>query len=311
MGNIKVKTVTIVGTGDIGASWACLFLAHGVNVVATDIRDGAECGLREAVNVLRPSLADNMLRRTSGSLTFKSNLEEACRDADFVQENAIEKMSAKIDLIQQIDAVTRPDVVIASSSSAISVTDMQSQCQFPQRVVLGHPFNPPHLVPLVELTGGEKTTEEFIVKAEQFYSKMGKIPVRLKKEIYGHIANRMQAAIFREAIYLLESGVASAQDIDRAVSEGPGLRWACMGPFLTYYLAGGSKGMQGFWDKFATMQEKLWNDLGDCTPDTLLQDRVTQAVELAYAHRSFSSLSGDRDVFLKAVLAAKTFEGEV
>ena len=159
--------------------------------------------------------------------------------------------------MRQIDDATSPHIVIASSSSAISVTEMQSACAHPERVVLGHPFNPPHLVPLVELVAGAGTTERALGRAEHFYKRLGKTTIRLEKEVYGHIANRLQAAIFREAIHMLESGVASAEDIDRAVTDGPGLRWALMGPFLTYRLAGGDRGMQGFWDIWPDAKQAL------------------------------------------------------
>lgn len=302
-----IRTVAIVGTGTIGASWACLFLAHGVNVVATDIRSGAEVELRTAVDHLWPSLRTavaNLGRR--GELSFSSDLTEACSTADFVQENATERLDAKIALMQKVDKATRPDVVIASSSSAISVTEMQSGCAHPERLVLGHPFNPPHLVPLVEVVGGKKTKEEYLAKADVFYTSVGKVTVRLRKEIYGHIANRLQAAIFREAIHLLEAGVASAEDIDRAVSEGPGPRWALMGPLLTYHLAGGTAGMQGFWDMFAPMQDQLWRDLGTPLPTDDLQSRVTAAVEESYRGRNLNDLIRDRNKGLQAILSAKT-----
>ncbi|MGF9693998.1 3-hydroxyacyl-CoA dehydrogenase NAD-binding domain-containing protein [Rhizobium sp. 0TCS1.26] len=302
-----ISTVTVVGTGIIGASWACLFLAHGLNVVATDIRDGAETALTAAVDRCWKSLPQSVLETARrGSLRFTADLEEACAETGFVQENAIERLDAKIELMRRIDAATPADVVIASSSSAISVTDMQSACAHPQRVVLGHPFNPPHLVPLVEVAGGAKTAEAALSRAESFYTRLGKVPVRLQKEIYGHVANRLQAAIFREAIHLLDSGVASAEDIDRAVTEGPGLRWALMGPLLTYRLAGGDRGMQGFWDMFAPMQDKLWGELGAPVPNKALQARVTDAVEHCYADRSVQALAEERDTRLRQILAVKS-----
>ncbi|UIJ71776.1 3-hydroxyacyl-CoA dehydrogenase NAD-binding domain-containing protein [Aurantimonas sp. HBX-1] len=301
-----IGTVTVVGTGIIGASWTCLFLAHGIDVAATDIRPGAEAALHDAVERFWPSLPDAVLRRgRRGTLRFSPELESACEGTDFVQENAIERLDAKIELMRRIDAATPEHVVIASSSSAISVTDMQSACAHPGRVVLGHPFNPPHLVPLVELAGGAKTDEAALATAERFYASLGKVPVRLQKEIYGHIANRLQAAIFREAIHLLESGVATAEDIDRAVSEGPGPRWALMGPLLTYRLAGGDRGMEGFWEMFAPMQEKLWSDLGTPVPDSALQARVTEAVERCYADRPVRAVAEDRDRRLRRVLEAR------
>lgn len=305
MAKDEVQAVAVVGTGTIGASWACLFLAHGLDVVATDLR-GSEAELTAAVERLWPSLPDALLASARrGTLRFSADLEEACAGADFVQENAVERLDAKIELMRRIDAATPIHAVIASSSSAISVTEMQSACAHPGRVVLGHPFNPPHLVPLVELAGGELTEETALAIAERFYTRLGKVPVRLQKEIYGHVANRLQAAIFREAIHLLESGVASAEDIDRAVSEGPGPRWALMGPLLTYRLAGGERGMQGFWDNFAPMQEKLWDELGSPVPDAALQARVTEAVERCYGDRSVRALAEERDIRLRRVLAAR------
>ncbi|MCM2474521.1 3-hydroxyacyl-CoA dehydrogenase [Rhizobium sp. CG5] len=302
----EIATVTVVGTGIIGASWTCLFLAHGLNVVATDIRDGAAADLDTLVDRFWPSLPETVLSTPRrGTLRFAADLEAACAGTDFVQENAIERLDAKIDLMCRIDAATPPGVIIASSSSAISVTDMQSACAHPGRVVLGHPFNPPHLIPLVELVGGARTDENALDRAEHFYTRLGKVPIRLKKEIYGHVANRLQAALFREAIHMLESGVASAEDIDRAVTEGPGLRWALMGPLLTYRLAGGEKGMRGFWDMFAPMQEKLWGELGAPLPDAGLQARVTEAVEHCYAGRSVQALAKERDRQLRQVLAVK------
>ena len=306
MDNSDIRQVTVVGTGIIGASWTCLFLAHGFDVVATDIRDGAEHDLNTAIERFWPTLPETVLaRKQHGNLRFSTDLDEACAGSGFIQENAIERLDAKIELMRRIDAATSKETIIASSSSAISVTDMQSACAHPERVVLGHPFTPPHLVPLVELAGGEKTGQRALEQAEAFYAGLGKTPVRLEKEIYGHIANRLQAAIFREAIHMLDHGIASAEDIDRAVTEGPGPRWALMGPFMTYRLAGGDKGMQGFWDMFAPMQEKLWADLGNPTPQKDLQDRVTAAVEDSYADQSISTVIRERDARLRKILAVK------
>ncbi|WP_037088504.1 3-hydroxyacyl-CoA dehydrogenase NAD-binding domain-containing protein [Neorhizobium vignae] len=302
-----IEKVTVVGTGIIGSSWTCLFLAHGLDVVATDIREGAETELVDAVDRCWRSLPQSVLATgRRGTLRFSADLEAACEGTSFVQENAIERLDAKIELMRRIDAATAQDVIIASSSSAISVTDMQRDCRHPGRVVLGHPFNPPHLVPLVELCGGVRTEEDALARAEHFYAGLGKVPIRLKREIYGHIANRLQAAIFREAIHLLESGVASVEDIDRAVTEGPGPRWALMGPFLTYRLAGGDKGMKGFWEMFGPMQEMLWGDLGSPLLDAALQTRVTTAVERSFGDSSVHALTKERDIRLHRILAAKS-----
>ena len=312
MNTEDITTVTVVGTGLIGASWTCLFLAHGLDVVATDIREGAQNKLELAIERCWSSLPDTLLeKKMRGSLTFAADLSEACRGTDFVQENAIERVEEKIELMRRIDAATSPGVVIASSSSAISVSDMQSACAHPERVVLGHPFNPPHLVPLVEVVGGAMTEETALEKAERFYKRLGKTTIRLRKEIYGHVANRLQAAIFREAIHLLDSGVASAEDIDRAVIEGPGLRWALMGPLLTYRLAGGDRGMQGFWDMFTPMQDKLWRELGTPMLDEALQKRVTTAVELAYENVPVEASVRERDARLRRILAMRQQKGHL
>ena len=300
-------TVAVVGCGTIGASWACLFLAHGLDVVATDIRLDAEGDLNAAIDRFWPALPETVLAADRrGRLRFTPDLDDACADATFVQENAIERLEDKIDLMRRIDAAAPADTIIASSSSAISVTEMQSVCAHPGRVVLGHPFNPPHLVPLVEVCGGDRTSEATLTRAAEFYAALGKVPIRLNKEIYGHIANRLQAAIFREAVHLLESGVASAQDIDRAVTEGPGIRWALMGPLQTYHLAGGGRGMEGFWDMFAPMQDRLWRELGHPTPASDLQRRVTDAVVDCYADRSVDDMATDRDRMLRRLLKARS-----
>jgi carnitine 3-dehydrogenase len=250
-----------------------------------------------------PSLSP---RGPVGTLSFTTDLAGCCRDADFVQENVIERESVKIDLMARMDAALRPHVVIASSSSAIMVSVMQSACIRPGRVVLGHPFNPPHLVPLVELVGGAATEDWALDVAEAFYLDIGKKPIRLTKEVFGHVANRLQAAIFREAIYLLEEGVASVEEIDTAVTEGPGLRWALMGPFLTYHLAGGETGIRGFMEQFAPMQQRLWSELGQPVLDEAMQERIAAAVEKAMGARAVDDIRRERDRRIAAILRARS-----
>ncbi|WP_374385092.1 3-hydroxyacyl-CoA dehydrogenase NAD-binding domain-containing protein [Dongia sp.] len=295
--------IAVVGAGSIGASWAALFLAHGLNVTATDARPEAGAELTRAVDAIMPALERDGTK--PGRLTFTRDLAACCEGADFVQENIIEREAEKTALIAQIDAILPPDVVIASSSSAISATVLQRACRHPGRVIIGHPFHPAHLVPLVELAGGTGTENWALDRAEAFYAALGKLPVRLTKEIYGHIANRLQAAIFREAIHLLHTGIASVRDIDRAVTEGPGLRWALMGPFQTYHLAGGPNGIRDFMTQFAPMQERLWAELGQPVLDTPLRDAVIAAVEATFASKSISELAQERDQRLGALLNAR------
>jgi carnitine 3-dehydrogenase len=222
-----------------------------------------------------------------------------------VQESAIERETEKVELLAQIDAHVRPDVLIASSSSAITITAMQRKCVHPERVVLGHPFNPPHLIPLVEVAGGDLTSAEALTRAEVFYQHLGKSTIRLNKEVYGHVANRLQGAVFREAIHLFQSGVASLADIDKAMTEGPGLRWALMGPFLTYHLAGGTGGMEAFMAQFAPMQQKLWADLGMPAIADEEQHVISSAMADAIGDKTVTAFSSERDKSLLALLAAR------
>ncbi|MDR5012554.1 3-hydroxyacyl-CoA dehydrogenase NAD-binding domain-containing protein [Agrobacterium fabacearum] len=300
--------MAVVGCGTIGASWAALFMAHGLDVSATDLRPEAEDALRQAVAAFTPSLKGQLNQSGGrlGSLSFTLDIEACCRNADFIQENATERLDQKVELMSRIDAASRPDVVIASSSSAIGVSDMQRSCVRSERVILGHPFNPPHLVPLVELVGGKDTENWALDKAEAFYRSLGKTPIRLNKEVFGHVANRLQAAVFREAVSLLRSGVATASDIDKAVTEGPGLRWALMGPFLTYHLAGGRDGIRGFMSQFSPMQRTLWAQLDHSEFNAALQQDVVSAVEAAFAGHSIEEFAEKRDRRIEALLRTRS-----
>ena len=302
-----IRTVAVVGCGTIGASWSALFLARGLDVVATDINPDAEVGLRAAIAKVWPDLQRLGLVQEgqTGTLRFEPNLAETVKRADFVQENAIEREAEKVALLAEIDAFARPEILIASSSSAITITAMQRECRHPERVVLGHPFNPPHLIPLVEVAGGALTSPEAVARAEAFYQSLGKSTIHLNKEIYGNVANRLQGAVFREAIHLLQSGVASISDIDKAMTDGPGLRWAVMGPFLTYHLAGGNGGMEAFMTQFAPMQKKLWAELGSPEIGPAEQVAIAEAMAAAVDGKAVSSFAHERDESLLALLAAR------
>jgi len=307
-----IRKVAIVGCGTIGASWAALFLAQGLSVTATDPDPAAEGRLVKFVQAAWPALrslrANAEISSVDASLErlrFDTDLQRACADSDFVQENGPEREAIKIDLMQQIDAAIRPGVVIASSSSALQISRLQEHCRYPGRVVLGHPFNPPHLVPLVEVVGGIGTTEDAIEQAIAFYSRVGKTPIRMMREVEGHVANRLQAAVFREAVSLLDEGVASLRDIDIALTEGPGLRWALMGPFLTFHLAGGTGGIRAFFDQFSPMQRSLWAKLGNPVLDERLRQRVIQAVDEEISRLDQSALVHWRDQSIMSLVKAK------
>jgi carnitine 3-dehydrogenase len=225
--------------------------------------------------------------------------------AEFVQENGPEREDIKIDLFSRMDAVLPEQVVLASSSSGLLMSRVQSACRFPQRVVLGHPFNPPHLIPLVEVIGGEQTSAEVIARAMAFYTSIGKRAIHPLREVKGHIANRLQAALWREAFHLVDQGVASVADIDTAIAYGPGLRWALMGPFLALHLSGGEGGIEHLLDHLGGPIESWWRDLGAPTLTTELKGKVVEGTAAEVQGRPSDALETERDVLLLDLLRAK------
>lgn len=300
-----IRRVAIVGAGTIGASWAALFLAHGLEVVVSDPAPDAEPLTRERVRAAWPVLAE-LGRVAAGAnpdaLRFEPDLEAALKDADFVQENAPEREDFKTALFARMDAALPAHAIVASSSSGLIMSRLQSGCARPERFVIGHPFNPPHLIPLVEVVGGKQTSEETIERAIAFYRELGKYPIRLNKEVPGHIANRLQAAVWREAIHLAAENVASVADIDAAVSQGPGLRWALFGPHMTFNLGGGAGGLSHFMDHLLGPVQTWWDDMGapEVTPE--LRQRLIAGVNAEAGGRSIAELAAARDADLTALL---------
>ena len=310
-GPLDVRRVGIVGTGVIGASWAAFFLARGLDVSATDPAPGAEDRLRAAVDrhwptLQRMGLADGA---SPTRLRFDASLERALEGCDFVQESGPERADFKAELYARMDAATPPQVLLASSSSGLPVSGMQVRCDAPQRVVLGHPFNPPHLIPLVEVGGGEATAPEAIERAMAFYAALGKRPIHVRREVLGHIANRLQAALWREAFHLVDQGVASVADIDTAIAHGPGLRWAVMGPFMNLHLSGGEGGMQHLLEHLGGPIESWWRDLGQPAMTPALKARVVQGVTEARGDRREAALARRRDDLLIDLMRAKAGDG--
>src|ERR1700759_4682539 len=226
--DLNVGTVGIVGCGLIGMSWAAYYLAKGFAVRATDPVAAAEGKLRAYVDNAWALLEQMGLEpgADKNNLNFSTDLKEALQGVDFVQENGPERLDLKLKLFKDISEAIGPDVIIASSSSGIPVSNFQTEATNPARIVLGHPFNPPHVVPLVEVVGGKLTSAENVTRAVTFYTQIGKKPIRMKKEMKGHIANRIQAAVFREVLYLLDQDAASLADSTFPWDTGPGWRWA-------------------------------------------------------------------------------------
>ncbi len=271
-----IHRIAIVGTGVIGASWAAQYLARGFDVIATDPAPNAEAALRQYVEEAWPALTEIGLSpgASRDRLSFTANMKEALSQADFVQENGPERPDFKIKLFADMDAATPADSIIASSSSGITPSVMQSQCKHPERIVIGHPFNPPHVIPLVEVVGGTKTSPEAIQRAIAFYASIGKKPIHLHKELPGHVGNRLQAALYKEIMYLIQQGVLSVSDADDAVSYGAGLRWGVMGPSLQWHLGGGPGGIKHFMEHLMPGLEAIIKSLG--TPE--ITDELKQTI---------------------------------
>lgn len=302
-----IHRVAVIATGVIGASWAAHFLAHGLDVSATDPSPGAEQRLRDSVARHWPTLQRLGLKpgASQDRLSFSADLADAVAGVDFVQENGPERMDFKADLFRQLDALLPPHVILASSSSGLSTTSIQSACVHPERVVLGHPFNPPHLIPLVEVIGGERTSADTIERTMTFYASIGKKPIHGRKEIKGHIANRLQAALWREAFHLVEQGVATVEDIDIAISHGPGLRWGVLGPFLNLHLSGGAGGIAHLLDHLGGPIEDWWHDLGQPVMSPALKAAVVQGVTEALRGERSEALEAARDDLLIDLIKAK------
>src|SRR5713226_6901053 len=300
MSDKAIHRIAIVGTGVIGASWAAQYLARGFDVIATDPAPNAEANLRQYVDEAWPALEKIGLSPGASRerLSFTPNMKEALSQADFVQENGPERPDFKIKLFADIDDAAPPDSIIASSSSGLTMTVIQSNCKRPERCVIGHPFNPPHIIPLVEVVGGAKTSPDAIQQAMAFYASIGKKPIHLRKEVPGHVANRLQAALYREVAYLIEQDVLNVADADDAVSWGPGLRWGVMGPSLQWHLGGGPGGIKHFMehlmDPLAGMMKVLGNP--EITPD--LKSTIVDAVVEESGNRSVDQLAREENELL-------------
>src|SRR5271156_919552 len=307
--NKDIRNIAIVGTGVIGASWAALYLARGFNVTATDPAPNAEANLRKYIDAAWKDLTVIGLSPNASRdhLKFTTDMKQALADADLVQENGPERKDFKIKLFADMDAATRPDSIIASSSSGLTMSVMQSACKHSERCVIGHPFNPPHVVPLVEVVAGEKTSPETVERAISFYASIGKKPIHVRKEVVGHVANRLQAAIYREVVYLIEQGVLDVADSDVAVCWGPGLRWGVMGPNLLFHLGGGQGGIQHFMEHLSGPVSTWWKDLGTLTEfSPQIKQTIIDGVLKEAKGRSIGELERERDEMLLELLATRS-----
>ena len=287
----------IVGTGVIGGGWAMHFLAQGLDVVVFDPDPETGDKLARMTDYAWPSLEKLGLKQGASPdrMTIVSTLEEAVVGVDVVQENSPEVLESKLGIFSRMDAAASPETVLLSSTSGLSMTEIQVGCVHPGRAVVGHPFNPPYLMPLVEVVGGEQTDQEAIDWAAEFYTASGKHVIKLKKELPGFIAGRMQEAMWREMLHMVTNGEATVEEIDEAVAYGPGLRWAIMGPGMVYHLGGGEGGMAHVLDQFGPSLKWPWTRLEapELTDD--LRQRLIAGCEAEANGRSVAELIRERD----------------
>src|ERR1700683_3622889 len=307
--NKQIRNIAIVGTGVIGASWAAVYLARGFNVTATDPGPNAEENLRRFIDGAWKDLTVIGLSPNASRdhLKFTTDMKQALADADFVQENSPERQDFKIKLFADMDAATPENSIIASSSSGLTMSVMQSACKHPERCVTGHPFNPPHVIPLVEVVAGAKTSPETVEQVIAFYESIGKKPIHVRKEVVGHVANRLQAALYREIVYLIEQGVIDVADGDTAVCWGPGLRWGVMGPNLLFHLGGGPGGLKHFLEQFTGPLAVWGKALGKIIDlSTEVKQRLLQGVLKEAGNRSIEELERERDSMLLELLTTRS-----
>lgn len=298
------RRAAIVGCGLIGESWAALMSAHGCDVALWDPSPGALDGLPSRIARARKAVvsgphADN---DPGGEIIIAASLEDAVSGADWIQENAPESLSVKTRLYKEIERAAPHDTIIASSTSSLTWSQLAPAFERPQRFITAHPFNPPHLMPLVEIYAScDKTRRESIA----FYEGLDRRPVSLKRDVVGHIANRLSSALWREAVNLVAEGIADVSAVDAAMTNGPGLRWAVVGPHMAYHLGGGPGGMESYLKHLGPSQERRWETLGTprLTPEICAQ--LIDGVEDEAAGRSVDSLAAARDQALIRMLHAR------
>ena len=301
-----VRTVTCVGVGVIGGGWVAYFLARGYRVVAWDPAPDAEARLRHLVDSAWPALTELGLSdgASRDNLTVEHDLAAAVAGTDFVQESAPEVLELKIRLLADIDAVTPPHVVVSSSTSGYGMSEMQVKCAHPERTVVAHPFNPPYLIPLVEVVGGTGTAADVVAWTSEFFRHAGKSVITMDREVPGFVANRLQEALWREALHMLAAGEATVEQIDQSITTGPGLRWPVHGPCLTFHLAGGQGGIGHMLDQFGPSLQSPWTRLVSTELTPRLRAAIVDGCEREADGRTIDELVAERDRGVIAVMRA-------
>ena len=298
--------VLVLGVGTIGSGWGAWFSHRGLSVCLVD--PGREpAAMQDAVAAKLGQLRQSDIpgAEAAGDVAVAQSLRALPEGVGFVQESATESLEAKRVLLGELEESVAPWTVIASSTTSLKASDMQAGCRHPERVLVGHPFNPPHLLPLVEVVAGCQTDDAAVDWAMDFYRAVGKVPVRVRKEVTGHVANRLTSALFREAVHLLAEGVATAAELDDVLTHGPGLRWALQGPWLTYHLGGGAGGIAAYLEHLGDTHPARWAELGEPELSESVRGKIVEQVLAAYGSQSVQAWAGDRDRQLEALLALK------
>ncbi|MFD8495464.1 3-hydroxyacyl-CoA dehydrogenase NAD-binding domain-containing protein [Amycolatopsis sp. NPDC059657] len=301
---MKFGTAAVIGAGTIGLSWTALFAGHGMDVWVSDPRPDLEEAVANALAEFMPHLAEQGLTLDPARVHLAKDVTEAVRNADIVQENGPENVEFKKDLFATLVKEAPSHALLLSSSSAIPSTAFTGDLEDATRVLIGHPFNPPHLIPLVEVVPGERTSEEATQAAVEFYRFVGRVPVVERKEIPGFVGNRLQNALSREAIYLVEQGVVTPEELDDVMTNSLGIRWSTVGPFLGSHLGGGPGGYRHMAEHIGVSMKKMWAGLGQPEQGPEEQEELIKAVEKAYGSSTYSELSETRDRKQLAVLSA-------
>ena len=304
---MKPTKAASLGGGVIGASWTSLFVAQGVPTTVYDVHPEVERKVRAYVDKAWPVLEElGVVAGGSPDLvSFADDPAKAVEGADFVQESVPERLPIKVALYEQIEPALAEGCIVSSSASGLTLAEMQTGWQNPSHFVLGHPFNPPHLIPLVEVMGNEKTADGVVERAQAIYEALGKVTIRINKAVPAHVSNRLQAALWREAISLVSEGVVSVEDVDKAVWAGPGLRWAAMGPNMIFNLAAGERGIEAYMEHFADSFHGWWDDLGDPRFDEATRQKIIDGVKDAMGSRTIDDMYAERDRMIVGILKGK------
>ena len=295
-----IKKIAVIGTGVIGTGWIIRCLAHNKKVIAFDKDLKLEKKLLIEIKRAWPFVKKLFNKKKLNLKNFKyvTSIEEAVKDADFIQECAPENYKLKINLMNNISKKAKANAIISSSSSGLLPTRIYTKCKNPARAMIGHPFNPVYLCPGVEIVAGKKTKKRFLNKANKFYKSISMNPIMVKKELPGYLADRLQEALWREGLHIINEGYATTKDLDRAIEDGPGLRWSLMGTFLTFHLAGGKAGMKHMLKQFGPALKLPWTKLKAPKLSKKLSARVIKGTKQQAKGKSVSSISNIRDEYL-------------